>query len=68
MSILAIAVEILKVLKKTVNENIQCVHWYAYSSGKQKMCTWINEDSWEMMKNCFPDAKPIKKYPKTVLC
>ena len=21
-----------------------------------------------MMKNCFPDAKPIKKCPKTVLC
>ena len=21
-----------------------------------------------MMKNCFPDAKPIKKFPKTILC
>ena len=21
-----------------------------------------------MMKNCFPDAKPIKKCPKTFLC
>ena len=25
--------------EKNVNENIQCVHGYAYSSGKQKMCT-----------------------------
>ena len=32
------------------------------------MCTWVKEDSWEMMKNFFPDAKPIKKCPKTVLC
>ena len=22
----------------------------------------------KMMKNCFPDAKPIKKCPKTFLC
>ena len=20
-------------------------------------CTWVNEESWETMKNCFPDAK-----------
>ena len=32
------------------------------------MCTWVNENSWEMMKKIFPDAKPIKKCPKTVLC
>ena len=32
------------------------------------MCTWVNEDSWEIMKNCFPDVKPIKKCPNTVLC
>ena len=31
--------------EKSVNENIQCDHGYAYSSGKQKMCTWVNEDS-----------------------
>ena len=52
--------------EKDVNVNIQCVHGYAYSSGKQKMCTWVNENSWEMMKNCFTDAKPIKKNSKTV--
>ena len=67
MSILPIVVEILKFLKN-VNENIQCVYGYAYSSGKQKMCTRVNEDSWGMMKNFFPDAKPIKKCPKTFLC
>ena len=63
MSILAIAVEILKHLKN-VNENIQCDHRYAYSLGKQKMCTRVNKESWELMKNCFPDAKQIKKCPK----
>ena len=66
MSILPIVVEFLKFLKN-VNKKIQCVHGYAYSSGKQKMCTWVNEESWEMMKNCFPDEKQIKM-SKTVLC
>ena len=42
--------------EKKVNANIQCVHGYAYSSGKQKMCTLFDEDSWVMMKTCFPDA------------
>ena len=32
------------------------------------MYTWVNEDSWEIMKNYFPDAKQIKKCPKTALC
>ena len=60
-------VEILNFLKKTVNENIQCVYGYAYSSGKHKMCTWVDEDIWGMMKTCFTDAKQIKKCPKHVL-
>ena len=32
------------------------------------MCTWVNEDTWEMMKNCFPGANQTKKRPKTVSC
>ena len=32
------------------------------------MCTWVNEDSWGMMKTCFPGTKQIKKCQKTVLC
>ena len=32
------------------------------------MCTWVNEESWGMMKTCFPDANQIKQCPKTVLC
>ena len=52
--------------EKNVNEHIQCVHGYEYSSGKQKMCTGVNEDSWIMMKNCFPDAKPIKNSQELV--
>ena len=53
-----------EIFEKYFNVNIQCVHGYAYSSGKQKLCTWVNEDRWEMMKNCFPDAKPIKNVQK----
>ena len=63
MSILPIVVEILNFLDN-VNENIQCGHDYAYSSGKHKMCTWVNEEIWGMMKTCFPDAKRIIKFPK----
>ena len=54
--------------EKYVNENIKCDHGYAYSSSKHKMCTWVNAETWEMMKNCFPDEKQIKNCPKTVLC
>ena len=54
--------------EKNVNENIQCDHGYAYYSGKQKICTKVNEESWLMTKTCFPDAKQIKKFPKTFLC
>ena len=50
-----------------MNENIQCVHGYAYYSGKYKICTWVNEESWEIMKTCFPDAKQIENTPEIVL-
>ena len=63
MSILPIVVEYLKVLKN-VNDNIQCDHGYAYSSSKQKMCTWVNERSWGMTKKYSPNAKQIKKSQK----
>ena len=59
MSILAIVVEFLNLLKN-VNENIKCVHGHAFYSVKQKMCTWDNEESWVMMKTYFPDAKQKK--------
>ena len=42
-----------EIFEKDANENIQCVHGYAYSLGKLKMCTWVNEDSWEIMKKFF---------------
>ena len=32
------------------------------------MCTWVNEESWGMMKTCFNDEKQIEKCPKIVLC
>ena len=43
------------------NTNIKCNHGYSYSQRKKKMCTWVHEENWEMMKNCFSDAKQIKK-------
>ena len=49
-----------EIFEKNVNENIQWDHGYACSSGKQKICTWVNEESWVMMKTCFYDAKQIK--------
>ena len=67
MSILPIVVEFLKYLEKNVNENIQCVRGYAYSSGNQKMCTWVSEESLGIMSTCFHDAKQIEKCLKTVL-
>ena len=30
----------------------------------KQLCTWVNEESWVMMKTCFPDAKRIKTFPK----
>ena len=31
---------------------------------KQKICTWVNKESWGMMRTCFPDAKQIIKCTK----
>ena len=57
---------ISEIFEKNDNENIQCVHGYAYSSGKHKMCTWVTEESGGMMKTCFPDANKIIKCPKNI--
>ena len=54
---------ISEILETNVNDNIRCDHGYDYSSIKHKMSTWVNEESCEMMKNCFPDAEQIKKCP-----
>ena len=51
-----------------VNANIQCDNGYAYSSSKEKIFTWINEESWEIMQTYFPDAKGLKKPPKITRC
>ena len=56
------------IFEKHVNEDIKYEHGYAYSSGKRNMCTYVYQDTWEMMKNCFPDEKPNNKFPKTVSC
>ena len=53
-----------QIFLENVNEKVQCVSGYEYSSGKQKMCTWGNEGSWGMMKTFFPDANQINFFQK----
>ena len=54
--------------EKHVNEYIKCEHGFAYSAGQRNMYKWVNEDTWEIMKNCFPDANQINMCPKTFSC
>ena len=54
--------------EKCVNESIKCEHGYAYSAGQRPICKWVNEDTWEIMKKCFPDATKLYMCPKTVSC
>ena len=42
--------------ENNINAHIKCDHGYPYSSIKGNMLTWINRESWEMMKKCFTDA------------
>ena len=51
-------------MKKNVNENIQCVHGYAFSSDKQKIRTWVNEEIWGMIKTGFPYTTQMKNFQK----
>ena len=53
--------------KSNFNANIKCEYGYTYPSRKQKFCTCVNKENWEMMKICFPDTKQMKKYPKTTV-
>ena len=39
-----------------------------YSTPKDIIITWINNNSWEMMKRIFPKALTVNKYPKTTVC
>ena len=54
--------------EKYVNEAIKCEHGYAYSAGQRPICKWVNENTWEIMKKCFPDATKIHMCPITVSC
>ena len=56
------------ILKKDVNEDIKCEHGYAYSAGQHAICKWVNEETWERTKNCFPDTTKIYMCPITVSC
>ena len=35
---------------------------------QEKICTRVHEESWAMIKNCFPDANQTKQCPKSTLC
>ena len=61
------SVRISEMFENNINENIQCAHGHAYSSGKQKICTWVNEKIWGMTKTFFL-IQSKKQNPKTVLC
>ena len=39
-----------------------------YSTPKGIIITWINNNSWEMMKQMFPKALTVNKYLKTTVC
>ena len=59
---------ISEIFETNFNNNIWCDHGYAYSSSKQKLCTWVNEEIWETMKKLFSWCKANKKRPKNTVC
>ena len=58
---------ISEIFEKNINDNTQCDNGYAFSSREHKHFTSFNGESLEMMKDCFPVAKQIKK-PKNTVC
>ena len=56
------------IFEKHVNEDIKCEHCYVYSTGQRAICKWVNEETWERIKNDFLDATQIYMCPKTVSC
>ena len=42
-----------EMFETNVNANVQCDHGYAYSSNKDKPCTRIIEEIWDVTKNIF---------------
>ena len=54
------------IFEKHVNEDIKYEHGHAYSAGQSTICKWVIENTWERMKNCFPDATQIYMCPITV--
>ena len=58
---------ISEVFETNVNANIQCDFGYDYYSIKQKMCSWVNDESWEIIKICFPDAEQIKQSKNKIM-
>ena len=57
MSILPIVVEYLKILKQMLMLIFSVIMVTLILQANKNKCTWVNEESWETMKNCFPDAK-----------
>ena len=59
---------IYDIFETNINAHIQCDHSFLYSTIKSKILTWINKETWEMMKKYFPGAKQVNIYPKTIVC
>ena len=59
---------ISKCFEENDDANIQCNHGYAYSSSKEIIFPWINEESWEIMQKHFPDAKQVRNAPQKTVC
>ena len=56
------------IFEKDVNAAIKCEYGYKYSAGQHHIYKWVNEDTWEIMKKCLPDATKICMCQKTVSC
>ena len=50
-----------------INAHIQYNHVFPYSTIQVNMLTYMNKERWEMMKKCFPEAKQVKKFPRTTV-
>ena len=50
MTILLILVKYL-IFEANINAHINLIHGYPYSTTKGIMITWINKDSWQMLRS-----------------
>ena len=56
-----------RIFETNINAHIWCDHGYSYSTIKDKVLKLINKKSWEVIKECFPEANQVKKFPITTV-